>query len=269
MSSKVFISYSRKDSDFALKLGKDLKEKGVNVWLDQLDIKTGQIWDDEVEKALNSRNQFLIILSPESVSSKNVMDELSYAFEENKQIIPVLINDCKRPFRLRRYQFSDFTKDYEKGLNDLLRAFDIKVEDEIIKESKATAFVYNEAEIEIPRKPTKTVPKVDKKTDIPKQKTQAKPEEKKIILIKRFHRLKRRFLVITTILSFISGIWSTLIYFAIYTEIIIGDLLWRGLIKGFIPSFILLSLLSAIILLVLAIRWDIRKEIFNKSYRKQ
>ena len=42
--SKVFISYSRTDSDFAIKLGKDLKARGINIWLDKLDIKPGEIW---------------------------------------------------------------------------------------------------------------------------------------------------------------------------------------------------------------------------------
>ena len=123
--SMVFISYSRHDVDFALRLGKDLKAKGLNIWLDKLDIKPGEIWDNAIEKAMKTSGKVLIVLSPSSVSSPNVMDELSYAFDEGKSIIPVLHIECERPFRLRRRQFCDFTKDYEIGFNDLLRAFDI------------------------------------------------------------------------------------------------------------------------------------------------
>jgi len=36
--SAVFVSYSRADSEFALKLVRDLKAAGISVWLDQLDI---------------------------------------------------------------------------------------------------------------------------------------------------------------------------------------------------------------------------------------
>ena len=50
--SKVFISYSRNDADFALKLGKDLRARGINIWVDKLDIKPGEIWDNAVEKAM-------------------------------------------------------------------------------------------------------------------------------------------------------------------------------------------------------------------------
>lgn len=123
--SKVFISYSRADVDFALKLGKDLKAKGINVWVDKLDIKPGEIWDNAVEEAMKTSRKVVIILSPTSVSSLNVMDELSYAFDEGKTIIPVMHIECVRPFRLRRRQFCDFTVNYEHGFIDLLRAFDV------------------------------------------------------------------------------------------------------------------------------------------------
>ena len=44
----AFFSYSRNDSDFALRLAKDLKSAGANVWIDQLDIKAGQEWDSQI-----------------------------------------------------------------------------------------------------------------------------------------------------------------------------------------------------------------------------
>lgn len=140
--SKVFISYSRTDINFALKLGKDLKAKGINVWVDKLDIKPGEIWDNAVEEAMKSSGKVLIILSPASVTSLNVMDELSYAFDEGKMIIPVMYLECDRPFRLRRRHFCDFTKDFEDGFNDLLRAFEIS--ENIIK-AKSIGNMTNES----------------------------------------------------------------------------------------------------------------------------
>lgn len=122
---EVFISYSRSDSEFALKLGRDLGAEGVNIWLDQLEINTGQIWDVEIEKALETCSKFLIILTPSSVSSKNVHDELSYALANSKQVYPVLRLECRIPYRLSSFQFSDFTIDYDKGFRGLLKALDI------------------------------------------------------------------------------------------------------------------------------------------------
>ena len=47
--SKIFISYSRKDKDFTLRLAKDLRAADVEIWIDQLDISPGVRWDDAVE----------------------------------------------------------------------------------------------------------------------------------------------------------------------------------------------------------------------------
>src|SRR5208337_5468641 len=86
----AFISYSREDSEFALRLAGDLKAAGAAVWLDQLDIAPGQRWARAVQDALNDCPRMLVILSPASVDSRNVEDEVSFALEERKEVIPVL-----------------------------------------------------------------------------------------------------------------------------------------------------------------------------------
>lgn len=113
---RVFFSYSRDDSSFALKLASDLRKAGQEVWIDQLDIAVGERWDRSVEKALTECPAFLIILSPTAVQSPNVMDEANYALEEGKKIVPILYEACELPFRLRRLQYVDFTKNYDDGL---------------------------------------------------------------------------------------------------------------------------------------------------------
>ena len=106
----TFISYSRKDKEFALAFARELKSAGYAVWLDQLDIPTGARWDDEVENALHDCDIFLIILTPASISSENVKDEIGYAIDYGKRILPVLLEECAVPLRLRRFQYVDFTK---------------------------------------------------------------------------------------------------------------------------------------------------------------
>lgn len=123
---RIFISYARADSGFALKLGKDLLSAGAYIWLDKLEIVSGEHWDDAVEKALNTCGSFLVILSGTSVESQNVKDELSFALGEKKQVIPVLYQSCQIPFRVKRIQYSDFTDDYDTGLKQLLNALNIE-----------------------------------------------------------------------------------------------------------------------------------------------
>ena len=119
-SEKIFFSYSRTDSTFVLKLAKDLRDSGIALWLDQLDIKAGSHWDSSIQDALTATRILIVVLSKASVKSENVMDEVSFALEQDKTIIPVIINDCTPPFRLMRLQRLDFIGDYQTGLNQLL-----------------------------------------------------------------------------------------------------------------------------------------------------
>lgn len=118
---KIFFSYSRADgSEFALKLALDLKKEGFNVWIDQEDIRAGSEWDLEIEKALETCDCLLFIETEKSVTSNNVLDEVYYALEEKKKVIPVIFVDSKTPFRLQRLQHIDFSKNYNSGLRLLI-----------------------------------------------------------------------------------------------------------------------------------------------------
>ena len=121
-SSPGFVSYSRADGDFALKLAEDLKNGGANIWLDQLDIEPGERWARAVQAALNAAPRVLVILSPTSVSSTNLEDEVAFSLEKRKSIIPIFYQDCEVPFRLVPFQYVDFRTDYARGLHfDALR----------------------------------------------------------------------------------------------------------------------------------------------------
>ena len=122
----AFFSYSRDDSDFALRLAGDLKAAGAHVWLDQLDIQPGERWARAVQDALNNSPRLLVILSPSSASSTHVEDEVNFALEEHKTVIPVLYRDCTVPFQLRSFQYADFRTDYACGLKVLLKTLGVK-----------------------------------------------------------------------------------------------------------------------------------------------
>ncbi|MGH9904385.1 MAG: toll/interleukin-1 receptor domain-containing protein [Pyrinomonadaceae bacterium] len=118
---KVFVSYARSDSQFALKLARDLREAGANLWVDQFDIPVGARWDRAVQAALNACPCLLVILSPSAVASENVMDEVSFALSKDKKIVPVLYENCDIPFRLARFEYIDFTADYDTAFPKLFK----------------------------------------------------------------------------------------------------------------------------------------------------
>ena len=104
-SKKIFFSYSREDaSAFALKLAGDLKNAGFDVWIDQQDIRAGAEWDIEIGKALETCDCLLFIESEKSVASKNVLDEVYYALDQNKRVIPIITRDSKTPFRFSSFR---------------------------------------------------------------------------------------------------------------------------------------------------------------------
>src|SRR5271165_6667 len=118
----AFFSYSRDDSEFALRLARDLKAAGANVWIDRLDLVGGQRWAQAVQDALEKCPRVLVILSPSSVNSPNVENEYTLAPKEKKTVIPVLHRECKIPLQLRSLQRVDFSTDYALALRALLRA---------------------------------------------------------------------------------------------------------------------------------------------------
>src|SRR5215472_16378251 len=119
---KAFVSYSRTDTDFVLRLCQDLRGAGASIWLDKLDIHPGEEWDQAIERGLSECGRMLVVLSPKSVTSQNVLDEIGYALSRKKPIIPVLYRDCEVPYRLNRLEYVDFRTDYEERLKYLVSA---------------------------------------------------------------------------------------------------------------------------------------------------
>ena len=73
-----------------------------------------------MESGLTDSDCVLVVLSPSSVNSRNVLDEISLALESRKVIVPILHRDCVIPFRLRRIQYLDFRGNYLDAYQELL-----------------------------------------------------------------------------------------------------------------------------------------------------
>jgi len=119
-SDCYFLSYSRSDERIALRLAKDLRASGVAMWVDQLDIRPSEHWDRAIERAVAGCRGLVVILSPRSVASDNVADEISFAIDSGKSVLPVMIERCTLPLRLTRMQVVDATGNYERALKQCL-----------------------------------------------------------------------------------------------------------------------------------------------------
>ncbi len=127
----IFISYSRKDSDQALMLADQLRTNGLTVWVDQHGIFGAEHWATEIVEGISSCSTFLVLLSPSSTESENVLKELTLAFEKQKRILPVELQSVSLPSSfeyplagLQRVAISDFPailRAHKHGISKVLR----------------------------------------------------------------------------------------------------------------------------------------------------
>ncbi len=129
LSTEVFISYSRKDGDFARRLNIALQEAGKTTWFDQESISTGVDFEKEIFRGINSADNFVFVLSPDAVSSEYCEREVDYAAEQGKRFIPLLCRDTAIeliPKVLQQIQWIDFkTIAFEKAFAELIQTIEL------------------------------------------------------------------------------------------------------------------------------------------------
>jgi serine/threonine protein kinase len=86
----LFISYSRRDKDYAAQLSEHLGGNGFHVWIDS-QIEYGDAWFNEIDEAIKSCAAFLLLMSPESYRSEWVQKEILLAKRYKKPIFPLLL----------------------------------------------------------------------------------------------------------------------------------------------------------------------------------
>ena len=89
-TSSVFISYSRRNKEFAVKLNDSLDNSGVDAWVDWEGIPLSSDWMDEITRAIEGADAFLFIITPDSLASEVCMQELELGLQYNKKLIPIL-----------------------------------------------------------------------------------------------------------------------------------------------------------------------------------
>lgn len=60
----VFLSHSRQNGGAALKLGDQLTQLGVEVWLDLRELEAGGDWQARVSEAIRSSSGFVFLIGP-------------------------------------------------------------------------------------------------------------------------------------------------------------------------------------------------------------
>lgn len=122
----VYISYSRDDSFIANQLARDLELRGLTVWYDNNLLQAGTNWRDTLDRAVRNCQALILIVSPQSIQSDYVRQEVNIARQSDKRIIPLLFNrsyasELLNDFQLERFHAPSIltVADYEKVVNDI------------------------------------------------------------------------------------------------------------------------------------------------------
>ncbi|MBC7814310.1 MAG: toll/interleukin-1 receptor domain-containing protein, partial [Burkholderiales bacterium] len=91
--AEVFISYSRKDIDFARRLHAALDQSKRASWVDWEDIPLTSEWWAEVCRGIETSDNFMAVISPDSAASDVCRREIDHALLLNKRLIPVVYRE--------------------------------------------------------------------------------------------------------------------------------------------------------------------------------
>jgi WD40 repeat protein len=130
----VFVSYSRRDAGFVRGLTDAICERaGREVWLDIEGIRDGEVFPEAIKRAIEQSHTFLFVITPNAVNSAYCENEVEYARQMQKRILPVLrepVPDAELPAEIRDRNWIPFTEDaeFEQGMARLTTALDTDLE---------------------------------------------------------------------------------------------------------------------------------------------
>jgi WD40 repeat protein len=129
----VFVSYSRRDSEFVRRVTDSISERGKEVWLDTEGIADGEVFPEAIKRAIEQSDAFLFVITPDSVHSPYCGNEVEYARQMQKRILPVLrspVPDADLPAEIRDRNWIPFVEDseFDPSVGRLVTALDTDVE---------------------------------------------------------------------------------------------------------------------------------------------
>lgn len=121
---QVFISYKSEYLDFARRLRDQLLHWGYQTWLDRDNIREGHYWRDEIDAGLAASDIVVGVVTPESLASRNVLNEWYTALDTNKHLLLLILHEADLTLRhsLNQIQRIDFTGGEENGFHQLRHA---------------------------------------------------------------------------------------------------------------------------------------------------
>ena len=107
-STNVFISYASDTKPLAEELTKALESQGIEPWVDFKDLQPGQRWREELERAIDAAQTFVILVGSNSRGTPWQEAEWTAALasswaDREKKVLPVVFGEGEAPPFLRNW----------------------------------------------------------------------------------------------------------------------------------------------------------------------
>jgi len=130
---RVFLCHSSGDKLFVRQLYQRLKACNLDPWLDEENLLPGQDWENDIRKAVREADAAVVCLSRGSTSKTGfVQKEIKIALDVAEEkpddtifIIPLKLEECVTPQRLRRWQCVKYFE--QDGFDKLMKTLTLNI----------------------------------------------------------------------------------------------------------------------------------------------
>lgn len=138
----VFLSYNKSDKPKVQALAERLRQDGLQVWLDDWQIKLGESIFSAIEHGLEHSRILLLFMSENALSSDWVtLESQTFRFQDpvnkERRVIPIRLDDAPAKGMLAQFKFADWrrqTDEVYRELYEACRSTQGKVQPEYLRE---------------------------------------------------------------------------------------------------------------------------------------
>ncbi len=161
MKNDVFISYSSQNLQFAHAICNYMEHAGIRCWYAPRNITPGKPWAGEIYRGIASSKVFVLVLSPDSNRSDQVLREVNLAVDNKLHVITFIVENTDTSADLKYYISSvhwidAISKPIEENLNSLVAAVSSLLNIKTIYKAQAAPAPVTTAEV-YPEKPRNIV----------------------------------------------------------------------------------------------------------------
>lgn len=124
---RVFLSHASEDKNAVKALATKIADERFDVWLDEENILPGAEWDSTITYTLERSDAVIVCLTPRLINKQTYIKQeirlaARLATEQQKLLVPLILDNCPLPPELSAYQAVDYRRD--DGHRKLMAALD-------------------------------------------------------------------------------------------------------------------------------------------------